>query len=175
MSAPIVALVVARGRNGVIGRDGDLPWRLRSDLQRFKAVTMGKPCLMGRKTWESFPAQYRPLPGRTNIVVSRRQTSAEQMREAGAAVVPGFREGLDAALESDGLDLIWVIGGSTLFDQALDVATLAEVTVLDVDAEGDTFAPVLDGSWQRTAVEPDTGWHESRTGVRYRFERWERP
>ena len=57
---PIISLVVARGQNGVIGRDGDLPWRLRSDLQRFKAITVGKPCLMGRKTWESLPARFRP-------------------------------------------------------------------------------------------------------------------
>ena len=69
MSIPKIALVVARARNGVIGRDGDLPWRLRSDLQRFKAVTMGKPCVMGRKTWDSLPL--RPLPGRLNVVVTR--------------------------------------------------------------------------------------------------------
>ena len=169
-------MIWAQTQDGVIGLDGGIPWNVPEDLAHFKELTLGHPVVMGRKTWESFPAQYRPLPGRTNIVVSRRQTSAEQMREAGAAVVPGFREGLDAALESDGLDLIWVIGGSTLFDQALDVATLAEVTVLemDEDVEGDTFAPVLDGSWRRTFVEPDTGWHESRTGARYRFERWER-
>lgn len=168
-------MIWAQTQDGVIGLDGGMPWNVPEDLAHFKELTLGDPVVMGRKTWESFPAQYRPLPGRTNIVVSRRQTSAEQMREAGAAVVPGFREGLDAALESDGLDLIWVIGGSTLFDQALDVATLAEITVLDADVEGDTFAPVLDESWQRTAVDPDEGWHESRTGVRYRYERWERP
>ena len=169
-------MIWAQTQDGVIGLDGGMPWNVPEDLAHFKELTLGHPVVMGRKTWESFPAQYRPLPGRTNIVVSRRQTSAEQMREAGAAVVPGFREGLDAALESDGLDLIWVIGGSTLFDQALDVATLAEVTVLemDEDVEGDTFAPVLDGSWRRTSVEPDTDWRESRTGARYRFERWER-
>lgn len=169
-------MIWAQTQDGVIGLDGGMPWNVPEDLAHFKELTLGHPVVMGRKTWESFPASVRPLPGRTNIVVSRRQTSAEQMREAGAAVVPGFREGLDAALESDGLDLIWVIGGSTLFDQALDVATLAEVTVLemDEDVEGDTFAPVLDGSWRRTFVEPDTGWYESRTGARYRFERWER-
>ena len=169
-------MIWAQTQDGVIGLDGGMPWHVPEDLAHFRELTLGHPVVMGRKTWESFPASVRPLPGRTNIVVSRRQTSAEQMREAGAAVVPGFREGLDAALESDGLDLIWVIGGSTLFDQALDVATLAEVTVLemDEDVEGDTFAPVLDGSWRRTFVEPDTGWHESRTGARSRFERWER-
>jgi len=71
LAVPSIALVVARARNGVIGRDGDLPWRLRSDLQRFKAVTVGKPCIMGRKTWDSLPERFRPLPGRTNIVVTR--------------------------------------------------------------------------------------------------------
>ena len=116
-------------------------------------------------TWESFPAKYRPLPGRTNIVVSRRQATASQMREAGAVVVPGFQEALEAAHEADGLDLIWVIGGATLFEQALDVATLAEITLIDTDADGDTFAPELDARWTRTAVDPHAGTHRSRTGL----------
>ncbi len=80
MIRPRLSLVAARARNGVIGRDGDLPWRLRGDLQRFKAVTMGKPCLMGRTTWESLPL--RPLPGRLNIVLTR-----DESFEAKGAVV----------------------------------------------------------------------------------------
>ena len=82
LAVPSVVLVVARGSNGVIGRDGDLPWRLRSDLQRFKAITMGKPCIMGRKTWESLPL--KPLPGRLNIVLSRDESwgDDDQVRSA---------------------------------------------------------------------------------------------
>ncbi len=84
MAVPSIALVVARARNGVIGRDGDLPWRLRSDLQRFKAVTVGKPCIMGRKTWESLPL--KPLPGRLNIVLTKDESYAEAGLAKGAVV-----------------------------------------------------------------------------------------
>jgi dihydrofolate reductase len=160
-------MIWAQTPDRVIGADGDLPWHVPEDLNHFRDLTMGHPVIMGRRTWESFPAKYRPLPGRTNIVVSRRQTTANRIREAGAVVVPGFQEALEAAHEADGLDLIWVIGGATLFEQALDVATLAE-------ADGDTFAPELDARWTRTAVDPATGAHQSRTGPAYRYERWER-
>ncbi len=167
-------MIWAQTPDRVIGADGDLPWHLPEDLNHFKELTHGHPVIMGRRTWGSFPEKYRPLPGRTNIVVSRRQSAADQMRQAGAVVVPGFQEALEAAHEADGLDLIWVIGGATLFEQALDVATLAEVTVIDTDADGDTFAPELDARWTRTAVDPAAGTHRSRTGPAYRYERWER-
>jgi len=85
MTAPTLAIVVARARNGVIGRDGGLPWRLRSDLQRFKATTIGKPCVMGRKTWDSLGL--KPLPGRLNVVLSRDET----FRPKGALVCDSFR------------------------------------------------------------------------------------
>lgn len=159
-------MIWAQTPDRVIGADGSMPWHLPEDLAHFKELTLGHPVIMGRRTWESFPEQFRPLPGRTNIVMSRRQESAGAMREAGAVVVPGFQEALEAAAEADGLDLIWVIGGATLYEQALDVATLAEITVIDTDVTGDTHAPALDGQWSRTSVD-DHG--------HYRFERWERP
>lgn len=167
-------MIWAQTPDRVIGADGTLPWHVPEDLAHFRELTLGHPVIMGRRTWESFPPAYRPLPGRTNIVISRRQAAATQMRQAGAVVVPGFQEALEAAHEADGLDLIWVIGGATLFDQALDVATLAEVTVIDTDADGDTFAPELDAQWARTAVDPPAGAHRSRTGPEFRYERWER-
>jgi len=168
-------MVWAQTPDRVIGADGALPWHVPEDLAHFRELTHGHPVIMGRRTWESFPEKYRPLPGRTNIVVSRRASTAEALRGTGAVVVPGFQEALEAAHEADGLDLVWVIGGATLFEQALDVATLAELTVIETDAEGDTVAPALDGRWTRTAVDPGTGTHLSRTGLRYRYERWERP
>jgi dihydrofolate reductase len=167
-------MIWAQTPDRVIGADGGMPWHVPEDLNHFKDLTLGHPVIMGRRTWESFPEKYRPLPGRTNIVVSRRQAAADEMRRAGAVVVPGFQEALEAAHEADGLDLIWVIGGATLFEQALDVATLAEVTVIDTDADGDTFAPELDARWTRTAVDPPAGARPSRTGPDYRYERWER-
>ena len=91
MTIPQLVLVVARARNGVIGRDGDLPWRLRSDLQRFKAITLGKPCIMGRKTWESLPL--KPLPGRLNLVLSR----DESFTARGAVVCTTLDEAVEIA------------------------------------------------------------------------------
>ncbi|MFC7401137.1 dihydrofolate reductase [Citricoccus sp. GCM10030269] len=160
-----IGMIWAQTTEGVIGADGGMPWHVPEDLAHFKELTHGHPVIMGRRTWDSFPERFRPLPGRTNIVLSRNREAAEQMRQAGAVVVPGFQEALDAAIEADGLDLIWVIGGATLFDQALDVATLAEVTVIESTASGDTYAPALNDQWTRTAVDQHEG---------YRFERWER-
>lgn len=176
---PRVGMIWAQTPDGVIGADGALPWHLPEDLAHFKAHTLGHPVIMGRLTWESFPARFRPLPGRTNIVVSRTLTATQdagaELRAAGALVVPDFGTALAAAGEADGFDLTWVIGGAILFEQALDVATLAEVTVVDSTVEGDTVVPPLDERWRRTAVDPaPEDWLTSRTGLRHRYERWER-
>lgn len=176
----IIGMIWAQTPDRVIGRDGTMPWHLPEDLAHFKARTLGHPVIMGRRTWESFPARFRPLPGRTNIVVSRTlAATAEEdphdARTAGAVVVPDFGAALAAADEADGLDLVWVIGGATLYEQALDVATLAEVTVIDTDADGDTHAPALDARWRLTRADPKPdGWHTAANGLRHRFERWER-
>lgn len=174
-----VGMIWAQTPERVIGRDGTMPWHLPEDLAHFKARTLGHPVIMGRRTWESFPAGFRPLPGRTNIVVSRTLTALAEDgpdgRTAGAVVVPDFGAALAAADEADGLDLVWIIGGASLYEQALDVATLAEVTVIDTEAEGDTHAPVLDERWRLTGADPEPGgWHTAANGLRHRFERWER-
>ena len=119
LAVPTIALVVARARNGVIGRDGDLPWRLRSDLQRFKAVTIGKPCIMGRKTWESLPL--KPLPGRLNIILTKDESYAESGLAKGAVVCSNLDEALSIAREQaaeDGVDEVCVIGGTAIFAAA---------------------------------------------------------
>ena len=144
MSAGI-ALVVARGRNGVIGRDGDLPWRLRSDLQRFKAITIGKPCLMGRKTWESLPL--RPLPGRLNLILTRDLSYGEDGQAKGAVVCASLDEAIEIARETaedDGVDEICVIGGTALFEAALPRARRLYITEVEAEPEGDAVFPALD-------------------------------
>ncbi len=155
MSAPIVALVVARGRNGVIGRDGDLPWRLRSDLQRFKAVTVGKPCLMGRKTWESLPL--RPLPGRLNIVLTRDQSYEADGMARGALVCAGLDEAIEIARETaqdDGVDEICVIGGTAVFEAALPRARRLYITEVEASPEGDAVFPAFDpAAWIEVSSE----------------------
>jgi dihydrofolate reductase len=136
-----INIVVAMSRNGVIGRNGGLPWRLPADLKRFKLVTMGHPIVMGRKTHESIG---RPLPGRQNIVVSRQ---------------PGYRvprcrvvRSLNAALEAAGdVDEVMVVGGAALYGAALSAAGRIYLTEVQVDLEGDTVFPALDPAvWKET-------------------------
>ena len=153
---PRLALVVARARNGVIGRDGGLPWRLRSDLQRFKAVTIGKPCIMGRNTWESLPL--RPLPGRLNIVLTRDEGYAEAGKTKGALVVTSLDEALEIAREQaveDGVDEICVIGGQALFAAALPRAKRLYITEVETEVEdGDTWFPPFDaGTFEEISSE----------------------
>src|SRR5690606_2557664 len=152
-----VGLIWAQSTSGVIGRDGGLPWQLPEDLARFKEITMGHTVVMGRRTWESLPAAVRPLPGRKNVVLSRRSDYPAE----GAQVV----HTLDDALGDGGT---WVIGGAELFGLAREVATRCGVTEIEIDLrrrEGDAMAPVLDESWVGTVGE----WRTSRSGLRYRY------
>lgn len=143
MSVPSIAVVVARARNGVIGRNGDLPWRLRSDLQRFKQVTLFKPCIMGRKTWDSLPL--KPLPGRLNIVLTRDSS----FEAKGAVVCQSFSEALEIAAEQaeeDGAEEICVIGGVALFELVLPRAKRLYITEVEAEPEGDAVFPPFEDS-----------------------------
>jgi dihydrofolate reductase len=144
-----IVLIVAVADNGVIGAGGAIPWRLRSDQQRLKAMTIGKPIVMGRKTFMSLPR--RPLPGRTNIVVTRDET----FRAAGAVVTTSFAEAR-AVARADALRRsvaeIAVIGGADIYAQSMDIADRLEITEVHVAPPGDThFAPVDTGKWQEIA------------------------
>jgi len=144
MTIPL-ALVVARARNGVIGRDGVLPWRLRSDLAWFKANTMGKPMIMGRKTWDSLPV--KPLPGRMNIVLTRDGS----FEARGALAFEDFSEALQTAreqAEEDGAGEVCVIGGTALFAMALPKARRLYLTEVETAPEGDAhFPPFDEAAW----------------------------
>lgn len=156
MPQPVISLVVARGRNGVIGHEGDLPWRLRSDLQRFKSITIGKPCLMGRKTWESLPL--RPLPGRLNLVLTRDQSYEAEGMAKGALVCATLDEAIEIARETaeeDNVDEICVIGGTALFEAALPRARRLYVTEVDAAPQGDARFPDFDpADWTEVSSEP---------------------
>ena len=152
MSAlPHIALVVARARNGVIGRDGGLPWRLRSDLQRFKAVTLGKPCIMGRKTWDSLPL--KPLPGRLNLVLSK----DESFEPKGALACLTLDEAIEIAREQavdDGVGEVCVIGGAGLFAATLPRAKRLYLTEVEAEPEGDVLFPPFDETaWTEVSCE----------------------
>lgn len=142
---------IARARNGVIGKDGALPWRLKSDLAIFRAVTMGKPVIMGRKTWESLPK--KPLVGRTNIVLSRDGS----FEAKGALVCEDFSEAVQIAreqAEEDGQGEVCVIGGASLFALALQRAGRLYLTEVEAAVEGDvTLAPIDESRWREVRRE----------------------
>jgi len=136
-----INLIYARARNGVIGAGNSLPWHLPQDLAHFKQQTAGAPVIMGRKTWDSLPPRFKPLPGRTNIVVTR-QSDWNSEGALGADCL-AWALALCASQQPPPTD-IWVIGGAQLFACALPLAQRAVVTELDQDYDGDVFAPELD-------------------------------
>lgn len=145
MSGIKVALIAAMASNRVIGMDNGMPWHLPEDLKYFKATTLGKPIVMGRKTFDSLG---RPLPGRTNIVISRQQG----LQLGGAEVFDSIETALTFAAQkavADGVDEVMVIGGETLYRQALDQADRLYLTRIDAAPEGDAWFPEFDeGAWE---------------------------
>ena len=151
-------LILARARNGVIGHRNALPWHLPEDMAHFKRTTLGCPVIMGRKTWESLPPRFRPLPGRLNVVVTRQ----EKWHAEGALTANSLTEA--CALCPPDSDA-WVIGGAEIYAQALPLASSAVVTEIDSDFEGDSFAPQFGPEWTQTARET----HVSSTGLSFSF------
>ncbi len=158
MPTPTLTVIAAVARNGVIGKDNALPWHLPADLKRFKALTTGHTVIMGRKTWESLPEKFRPLPGRQNIVVTRNAGYAA----SGATVATS----LPAALALARGTQAFVIGGAKLYRVALALADRLELTEISRDYEGDTFFPARDAKqWRETAREAQ----RDDTGLGYAF------
>ncbi|MGR0220481.1 dihydrofolate reductase [Agromyces sp. ZXT2-6] len=164
MSTPRIGLIWAEAHGGVIGAGGGMPWHVPEDLAHFKATTDGAPVVMGRRTWDSLPPRFRPLPGRANIVVTRQSDWTAE-----GAVRAGSVEEALALAASDADDVVWVIGGAELFARTIEAADLLVVTELDLDVVGDTFAPARGPEWRVTTVDPADGWHTSSSGIRYRF------
>lgn len=153
-----LGLIYARARNGTIGRDGALPWHLPEDLAHFRRTTWGCPVIMGRRTWDSLPPKFRPLPGRANIVVTRQP----RWQAEGAQRAATMQETL--ALCGDAAQA-WVIGGGEIYRLALPFAQVASVTEIDADFEGDTQAPELGAGWREVARER----HVSAGGLPFSF------
>lgn len=172
-----VGLIWAQSSDGVIGADNGIPWRVPEDMAHFKAITLGHPVVMGRKTWDSLPTRYRPLSGRRNIVVTRDPAwSAEGAERAGS-----IDEALEIAAGQAGragqpqaavpAAACWVIGGGEVYRAALAHAVMLSVTEVDTQVVGDTHAPELDPAW---TVAEDGGWQSSVTGLRYRIRTYDR-
>jgi len=151
-------LIYARARNGTIGQNNQMPWHLPEDLAHFKRVTLGQPVIMGRKTWDSLPARFRPLPGRVNIVITR-QTDWQAEGALRAASIE------DAMRLCGDVPDAWIMGGAEIYRQAVPLASTAVVTEIDADFEGDAFAPTLSPAWQETARET----HVAASGLAFSF------
>ena len=160
-----VNLVLARAANGVIGKNNALPWHLLEDLAHFRTLTSGAPVIMGRKTWDSLPPRYRPLPNRINIVVTRQTEWAAE----GAVRVPGLPEAI-ALCEQQLAPEAWIIGGAQIFEAAQPFADRAIVTEIDREFDGDAYAPTFDTRWRETA----RARHVSVNGLPFSFVTLER-
>ena len=162
-----LCLIWAQGRHpsgrSVIGKDGVMPWHLPEDLAHFKALTTGSPVIMGRKTWESLPPRFRPLPGRLNIVLTRNT----DWNANGAQTAKNLREARQICEQSG---RVWVIGGAEVYAQALPLADRLEITEIEAVFDGDAFAPVCSPRWRETARTR----HTSSTGLAFSFVSYEK-
>ncbi|UQU66418.1 dihydrofolate reductase [Couchioplanes caeruleus] len=153
----MIHMIWAQARNGVIGAGGEIPWRIPGEQKMFRDRTMGSTVVMGRATWDSLPARVRPLPGRRNVVLTRQAGWSAEGAEAAGSV--------EELLSKH--DDFWVIGGEAVYRALLPRARHVVRTLVDIEVEGDTFAPELGPQW-RVAAGAD--WLESDAGVRYRVE-----
>ena len=157
-----INMIFARSRNGVIGKNNAMPWHLPEDLAHFKQLTSGWPVIMGRKTWDSLPPKFRPLPHRTNVVITRQA----DWTEPGAVVAASLPEALRLCAASEE---VWVIGGAQIYAQAEPFAQRVEVTEIAEDFQGDAFAPLLDSRWVEVARDNRV----SSTGMAFSFVTYE--
>ncbi len=148
----MISIIVAVARNGVIGKDGKLPWRIPEDMKRFKELTMGKTVVMGRKTWESIPERFRPLPGRKNAVVTR---NAEYAVPAGVEL---FGTVADAVAAHADEEEVMIIGGAKIYRQSLPFADTLHITHIDKDYDGDVTLDIDYSRWEPVATEPHDGF-----------------
>lgn len=150
MSKPILSIVVAASENNVIGRENDMPWKLSTDLKRFKALTLGKPVIMGRKTWQSIG---RPLPGRPNIIVTR----DADFKAEGGQIAGSLEEAIDLGRKVAtelGADEVYIIGGGKIYAQALPFVDRVHLTRVRATVEGDAFFPEIDSeNWTQVSTE----------------------
>lgn len=158
-----LVIIVAKSQNGVIGRQGGLPWHIPGDLRRFRELTIGQTVIMGRKTYESLPDAVRPLPGRTNIIVSRDPAYYSE----GALVASSLRVAMKIAVG----DPVFVIGGEQIYQLALPLADKILLTLVHREIQGDCYFPELDTTWELV-----DGWNHRyfEQGIEYTYLTYER-
>jgi dihydrofolate reductase len=160
-----INLIWAEARNRVIGKDGIMPWHLPEDLAHLKRTTLNQYVIMGRKTWESIPPRFRPLPNRNNIVISRQGDFLAGQVGIGLQTATSLEAALDMVSQQSGVSDVWVIGGAQIYAQALPMASKVVMTQIDADFAGDAFAPALDATWLEAKREA----HTAANGLRYAF------
>jgi dihydrofolate reductase len=143
-----ISVIAAIGKNRAIGKDNQLLWQIPGDLPRFKSLTLGHPVIMGRKTWESIPEKFRPLPGRTNIVITRDSS----YDAPGAVLAQSFPEALSRARDAEGSEEIFAIGGQQVYECALPFATNLYLTLVDDEKEGDAFFPAYEDQFSNETL-----------------------
>ncbi len=153
-----IHMIFARAANGVIGHNNAMPWHLPEDLAHFKKLTLGSPVIMGRKTWDSLPPKFRPLPGRTNVVITRQVDWHAEGAQTAASLG-------DALALCQAAHTVWIIGGAQIYAQAEPIASRIEVTHLHKDFAGDAFAPTLGPQWVQSQRED----HTSVSGLNFSF------
>lgn len=153
-----INMIFARAANGVIGHNNAMPWHLPEDLAHFKKLTLGCPVIMGRKTWDSIPPKFRPLPGRTNVVITRQA----DWQAAGAQTAGSLQ---DALAQCQASRDVWIIGGAQIYAQAEPLAKRVEVTEIAQEFDGDAYAPELGPDW----TESDREQHVSAGGMAFSF------
>ena len=151
-------MIFARAANGIIGHNNAMPWHLPEDLAHFKKLTLGSPVIMGRKTWDSLPPKFRPLPGRINIVITRQAN----WQATGAQTAGNLQAALALCQTSAE---VWIIGGAQIYAQAEPLAQRIEVTEIAQDFLGDAYAPVLGTDWLESARDS----HVSASGMAFSF------
>jgi len=165
-----INLIYARAANGVIGHNNTMPWHLPEDLAHFRRYTQGCPVIMGRATWESLPAAFRPLPKRVNMVLTRQPAHAQAIAAQGAVVFDSLPAAIEHARHTLQCDELWVMGGAQIYQQAEPLAQRAVVTEIQQHFDGDAFAPTLGPNWRETQRES----HTAASGLRFDFVVYER-
>ena len=149
---PEIVIIAAVAKNRVIGKDNTLIWNIPEDMAHFKALTSGQTVIMGRKTWESLPPRFRPLPGRRNIVISRQADFAAP----GAELAGSLEAALQLAAKAE---TVFIIGGEQIYRQAMDVANRLEITEVDLEPAGDAWFPEIPSTeWEKVASSAGQGY-----------------
>ncbi|OIQ74387.1 dihydrofolate reductase [mine drainage metagenome] len=143
-----INLIWAQAKNRVIGNHGTMPWHIPEDLAHFRHLTENNPVIMGRKTWESLPPRFRPLPNRKNIVLTRQPNWGTAYSNRDVIKANSIEAAVTPQIVGSGVKDVWVIGGGQIYQQYLPMASRVEITEIQAEFDGDTIAPVLDSNWK---------------------------